>query len=307
MSDDFSPYLAFERKEWATLRGATPLTLDEAQLQKLRGVNEPVSLDEVREIYLPLSRLLNLHVSTSTSLHGVVSQFLGTLAAPTPYVIAVAGSVSSGKSTISRILAALIESWPPGPRVALVTTDGFLHPNATLIERGLMERKGFPESYDVQRLLRFVAGVKSGRFPLRIPSYSHVTYDILPDDVLVEECDVLILEGLNVLQTGTIHSVFVSDYIDFSIYIDADESDLEKWFLQRFRMLREGAFRDPQSYFHRFATIPDGEAMAMASGVWERINLANLRQNIEPTREKATLILRKGGDHHVERVLLRRV
>jgi type I pantothenate kinase len=302
-----SPYLEFSRSEWAHLRGATPLTLSESDLDRLRGLNEPVSMGEVREVYLAVSRLLNLHFSATDRLHGVIGQFLGKLARRTPYVVAIAGSVSSGKSTTSRVLAALIESWPDQPRVALVTTDGFLHPNRILTERGLMERKGFPESYDVNRLVRFMADLKSNRFPLRVPRYSHRIYDVLEEESTLEECDVLILEGLNVLQTGTAHSVFVSDYIDFSIFIEAQEDHLQEWFLQRFRGLRDTAFQDPESFFHGYAAMPEEDALARARGVWERINLANLRENIAPTREKASLILQKGRDHGVERVFLRRL
>jgi type I pantothenate kinase len=283
------------------------LTLSEDDLVKLRGVAEAVSMREVEEVYLPLSRLLNLHIAAVQDLHGVTSRFLGTLARKVPYIIAIAGSVSVGKSTTARVLANLLSRWPNHPRVALVTTDGFLFPNAILREKQLMERKGFPESYDRARLIRFVADVKSGRFPLRVPVYSHMTYDILPEEKTIDDCDIVILEGLNVLQTGTAHSLFVSDFIDFSIYVDASEEHLEAWFLERFRRLRETAFRDPESYFRSYGEMPEEEMILLAKGIWERINLANLRANIAPTREKATLILEKGANHVVQRVYLRKL
>lgn len=306
-NDGFSPYTSFERVQWARLRGETPLTLSEDDLVKLRGVAEAVSMREVEEVYLPLSRLLNLHIAAVQDLHGVTSRFLGTLARKVPYIIAIAGSVSVGKSTTARVLANLLSRWPNHPRVALVTTDGFLFPNAILREKQLMERKGFPESYDRAHLIRFVADVKSGRFPLRVPVYSHMTYDILPEEKTIDDCDIVLLEGLNVLQTGTAHSLFVSDFIDFSIYVDASEEHLEAWFLERFRRLRETAFRDPTSYFRSYGEMPEEEMISLAKGIWERINLANLRANIAPTREKATLILEKGANHVVQRVYLRKL
>lgn len=302
------PYLVFRREQWATLRGETPLTLSEADLAELSGIEERLSMDEVEEVYLPLSRLLNLHIEAVSELHRVTSRFLGTLAPRVPYLIALAGSVSAGKSTTARILRTLLSRWPGHPRVHLVTTDGFLFPNRVLEERNLMQRKGFPESYDLPRLLRFVSDLKSARFPVRAPVYSHFDYDILPDEELViEQADIVILEGLNVLQSGIAHAVFVADFIDFSLYVDAPEEQLEIWYLERFRKLRETAFQDPRSFFHYFAEMTAEEAEAMARDVWKRINLANLHANIAPTREKATLILEKGREHVVEKILLRRL
>lgn len=310
----FSPYIEFTRDEWARLRGSTPLPLSESDLSALRSAEEYVSMEEVEDIYLPLSRLLNLYVAAAQQLYRVTDTFLGSPAARVPYVIAIAGSVAGGKSTTARVLRALLARWPDHPRVDLVTTDGFLYPNRVLEARGIMHRKGFPESYDVRRLIRFLADVKSGRAEVRAPVYSHLVYDILPDEELViRQPDILILEGLNVLQTGAGPGdhrpprVFVSDFIDLSVYIDAAEADLEEWFLSRFQRLRETAFRDPQSYFHRYATMPDEEAMAFASQVWATINAVNLRENIEPTRERARLVLEKGEDHRVERVRLRKI
>jgi type I pantothenate kinase len=303
----FSPYLEFSRAEWAQLRASIPLTLTEGDLAQLRGINELVSLDEVAQIHLPLSRLLNLHIAATQDLHKVSSAFLGRLAGKTPYIIGLAGSVSAGKSTISRILQALLSRWPEHPKVALVTTDGFLFPNATLEARGIMHRKGFPESYDVARLVQFVSDVKSGRATVSAPVYSHLTYDIVPgEEQIVDSPDILIIEGLNVLQTGAGRTAFVSDFFDFSIYVAAQEDDLVQWFLSRFARLRETAFLDPRSYFHKFAEMPEDEALAIARRVWDTINLVNLRENIEPTRERAQLIMEKGPNHVVQRIRLRK-
>ncbi|HEX2092385.1 MAG TPA: type I pantothenate kinase, partial [Longimicrobiaceae bacterium] len=275
--------------------------------------DEYVSLDEVADIYLPLSRLLNLHVAASQQLFRAVDTFLGSPAARVPYLIGIAGSVSSGKSTTARVLRALLSRWPDHPRVDLVTTDGFLFPNRVLEARGIMNRKGFPESYDVRRLVRFLADVKSGVEEVSAPVYSHLTYDIVPGgEQRVRRPDILIVEGLGVLQTGAHPGerparVFVSDFFDFSIYIDASEADLETWFLQRFERLRRTAFRDPTSFFHSFATLSDEEATAFARSVWSTINLVNLRENVAPTRKRARLVLEKGEDHRVERVRLRKL
>ncbi|MHB0968485.1 MAG: type I pantothenate kinase [Thermoanaerobaculia bacterium] len=302
-----SPYLCFSRAAWARLRGETPMTLDQRDVEELSGITERLSMKEVEEVYLPLSRLLNLHIGAVQDLHRVTSRFLGTLAPRVPYVIAIAGSVSVGKSTTARILRTLLARWPNHPRVDLVTTDGFLFPNHILEERGIMDRKGFPESYDRARLLAFVSDLKSGVSPLRVPVYSHLHYDILPDEhKTVNSADIVILEGLNVLQSGTIHSVFVSDFVDFSIYVDADDDDLERWFMDRFRRLRLTAFQDPASYFHRYTEMTEEAALAGAREVWRKVNLANLHENIITTRERATLILRKGGEHVIENVFLRR-
>jgi type I pantothenate kinase len=308
MPTEPSPFLAFTRDEWSRLRGGTPMTLTARDVEEISGINEELSLREVEDVYLPLSRLLNLHIAAVQELHRVSSRFLGALAPKVPYLIAIAGSVSAGKSTTARLLRTLLSRWPDHPSVDLVTTDGFLYPNATLEERGLMERKGFPESYDRTRLLRFVADLKSGLSPLRVPLYSHTRYDILEDrEQTVDRPDIVILEGLNVLQSGTAHSLFVSDFVDFSIYVDAGEDDLQTWFLDRFRKLRDTAFRDPQSFFHNFAAMPEAEAMEIARGVWTRINLANLHENIAPTRERARLIIEKGTSHAVTAVRLRRL
>jgi type I pantothenate kinase len=303
-----SPYLTFPRKSWSRLRGETPMTLSAADLEELRGIIETISFTEVEEVYLPLSRLLNLHIAAVQDLHRVTSRFVGMLAPRVPYVIAIAGSVSAGKSTTARVLRTLLARWPDHPRVDLVTTDGFLYPNRVLNERGIMHRKGFPESYDRQRLLRFVADLKSGSSPLTVPVYSHLQYDIVPDgELVIDSPDIVILEGLNVLQSGTEHSLFVSDFVDFSIYVDASEADLESWFLARFQRLRDTAFRDPQSFFRSYAEMKEEDALAKARDIWQRINLANLRENIVPTRERARLVLEKGAGHAVERVLMRKL
>jgi len=307
MSDP-SPYLTFDRAAWASLRGGTPMTLTPDDVAELSGINEELSMTEVEEVYLPLSRLVNLHVAAVSQLHRVSSQFLSTSAPKVPYVVAIGGSVSVGKSTTARVLRTLLARGPGHPRVDLVTTDGFLFPNAVLEERGLMQRKGFPESYDRARLIQFLSDLKSGLSPLSVPIYSHSVYDIVADEhQVVDRPDIVILEGLNVLQGGEVQTVFVSDFVDFSIYVDASEPDLQTWFLDRFRKLRDAAFDDSTLFFHRFSIMPEGEAIAMAESVWEQINLANLRENILPTRERAQLILGKGASHVVERVMLRRL
>jgi type I pantothenate kinase len=314
VSDEpLSPYVRFSRDEWARLRASTPLTLSEGDLAQLRGINERISLDEVADIYLALSRLLNLYVAASQNLHRVSDTFLGSPAAKVPYVIAVAGSVAVGKSTTARILQALLARWPDHPQVDLVTTDGFLFPNRVLEERGLMERKGFPESYDRRRLVRFLADVKSGRPEVTAPVYSHLTYDIVPDEEqVVRRPDIVIVEGLTVLQTsdgraGQTQRLFVSDFFDFSLYVDAHETDIEQWYLDRFLTLRETAFTDERSFFHHFAALSEEEAVQVARGIWGSINAVNLHENILPTRERARLILEKAPDHSVRAVRLRKL
>jgi type I pantothenate kinase len=303
-----SRYLTFSRQEWAVLRAATPMTLREHDLQHLGGINDRVSLDEVAEVYLPLTRLLNLYVAAAQNLQKVSSTFLGTLAPKMPYVIGVAGSVAVGKSTFARILQALLSRWPDHPKVDLVTTDGFLYPNAVLEAKGLMNRKGFPESYDTRRLLDFLAAVKSGQPEVRAPVYSHVVYDIVPgEENIVRQPDIMILEGLNVLQVGDQSSEFVSDYFDFSIYIDAEEEHIEEWYVERFLTLCETIFQDPRSYFHRYSHLSREEAIATARGIWAEINGKNLRENILPTRHRASLVLGKAADHSVTQVQLRKL
>ncbi|HUL72899.1 MAG TPA: type I pantothenate kinase [Vicinamibacterales bacterium] len=308
-----SPYLDFDRAAWARLRAATPLTLGEADLAELQGINERVSLAEVEAIYLPVSRLLNLHVAATQTLHKAADTFLGRPPSPTPYVIGVAGSVAVGKSTFARILRALLSRWPAHPRVDLITTDGFLLPNRVLEARGLMSRKGFPESYDVRSLVQFMVDVKAGEGAVRAPVYSHQAYDIVPDESqVVDRPDIVIVEGLNVLQTGESQPgrparLFVSDFFDFSIYIDAEEAHIEAWYVARFLMLREAVFRDPRSYFHRYASLDDRQAVETAREIWRTINGVNLHENIKPTRERARLVLEKGRDHAIERVRLRRI
>ncbi len=306
-----SPWISFTRPEWSRLRAATPLTLTEEDIDHLRGVNDALDLTEVVDVYLPLSRLLNLYVAATQDLHRVSDVFLGGPAEKVPFVIGIAGSVAVGKSTTARVLQALLSRWPDHPTVELVTTDGFLFPNRVLEARGLMDRKGFPESYDQRALVQFVSDVKSGVRSVEAPVYSHLTYDITGRFTVVERPDILIVEGLNVLQTGVarrgVPQVFVSDFFDVSIYVDAEEQHIRAWYRERFRTLRETAFRDERSYFHRYADLDDAEADAKADSIWDSINAPNLRDNILPTRTRADLVLRKDADHAIQQVQLRKL
>jgi type I pantothenate kinase len=299
-------YIDFDLESWAELRGRTPLTLTEDEVEKLRGISVHLDLEMVADTFLPLSRLLNLYVQGSNLLSSVTDTFLGMPPRPLPFIIGVAGSVAVGKSTISRVLQALLARWPQHPTVDLVTTDGFLYPNAVLEERGLLERKGFPESYDRPALLDFVARANAGEIPLEVPVYSHVRYDIVPGRTrVIDQPDILILEGINVLQAGH-HGSVVSDYFDFSIFVDADAEDIKRWYIERFLALKGTAFTHPDAYFRRYADLSEAEAVDVARRIWEEINEVNLHQNILPTRERASLILEKAGDHSVTRVRLRR-
>jgi type I pantothenate kinase len=309
----YSPYVSFSREEWARLRANTPMTLTDVDLETLRGLNEYVSLQEVTEVYLALSRLLNLYVAAAQGLHHVTDLFLGKPERAVPYIVGVAGSVAVGKSTFARILRALLARWPNHPKVDLITTDGFLYPNRVLEERGLMNRKGFPESYDLRRLMRFMAELKSGADEVRAPVYSHLVYDIVPgEEAVLHQPDIVIVEGLNVLQTpdgARRRSIrtFVSDFFDFSIYLDADEADIETWYVERFLTFRKTVFTDPRSYFRHFAALSDEEAVETARTIWREINGKNLAENIAPTRHRASLIMRKAVDHSVTDVQLRKL
>jgi type I pantothenate kinase len=309
----FSPYRVFSRADWARLRADTPMTLVERDLESLKGVIEQIDLEEIEQIYLPLSRLLNLYVSASQDLHLVTNRFLGRKDGRVPFVIGIAGSVAVGKSTTARVLRAMLARWGDHPRVDLITTDGFLLPNAELLKRGLMERKGFPESFETSRLLNFLHQVKSGRENVAAPVYSHFHYDVIAgQEVVVDRPDILIVEGLNVLQPARLPKggeaiPFVSDFFDFSIYIDADVPVIEEWYVSRFMRLRATAFRDPAAYFHRYASLTDSEARERALNIWRTINLKNLEENILPTRQRSGLILKKGANHRTESVELRRI
>ncbi|WP_253194716.1 type I pantothenate kinase [Streptomyces sp. MP131-18] len=303
-----TPYVDLSRTEWSALRARTPLPLTAEEVEELRGLGDVIDLTEVAEVYLPLSRLLNLYVGATGRLRGAVSTFLGGPQPATPFVIAVAGSVAVGKSTVSRLLRVLLARWPEHPRVELVTTDGFLLPNAELHRRGLMARKGFPESYDRRALARFVARVKSGSDEVGAPVYSHLTYDIMPGErQVVRRPDILILEGLNVLQPAQHGQVGLADYFDFSVYVDARPADIRRWYLDRFRKLRATAFQNPDSYFRKYASVPEAAAMEYAERNWRTINEPNLLTNIAPTRARATLILQKDAGHAVRRLRLRKL
>jgi len=309
MSADLSPFVEIKRADWAELGRSTDAPLTETEIEQIRGLGDRTNIAEVSEVYLPLSRLLNLYAAEAGSLHRATSAFLGEWAGQTPFIIGVAGSVAVGKSTVARLLRELLTRWPGTPKVELITTDGFLHPNAELERRGLMARKGFPESYDRLALLKFVSDIKSGVAEVSAPVYSHLSYDIVPGEkVVVRRPDVLIVEGLNVLQpAGPGQDVALSDFFDFKIYVDADTANITEWFLDRFYQLRESAFTNPASYFHRYADMPVEKALERAKEIWATINLPNLTENILPTKARATLVLRKGTNHAVESVLLRKV
>ncbi|NLS05914.1 type I pantothenate kinase [Rhizobium sp. P32RR-XVIII] len=313
-ANSYSPYNFFSSEEWAKFRADTPLTLTGEEVARLRSMGDPIDLDEVRRIYLSLSRLLSSHVESSQLLFEQRNRFLSLSdVTKTPFVIGIAGSVAVGKSTTARVLKELLRRWPSSPKVDLITTDGFLHPNAVLERENLMQRKGFPESYDTGAILKFLSAIKAGQPNVKAPVYSHLVYDVVPNEyTVIDRPDILVFEGINVLQSRDLPAdgkivPMVSDFFDFSIYIDAEEKLINNWYVARFMRLRETAFRDPNSYFHRYASISDEEALSTAEGLWANINLKNLRQNILPTRPRADLILRKGPNHLIEQVALRKL
>lgn len=311
-NNKITPFLTFNREQWAELRKSVPLKLTEQDLKPLLGFNEDLSLEEVRTIYLPLARLINYYIEENLKRQTVLHRFLDVESPKVPYIISIAGSVSVGKSTSARILQALLSNYPNERKVDLITTDGFLYPLKTLVEKNLLKRKGFPESYDIHRLIEFVSDLKSGKTPVKAPIYSHLTYDIVPDQFnVVEQPDIVILEGLNVLQSGmnypsSPHNVFVSDFVDFSIYVDADEDLLKQWYIDRFLKFRRSAFSDPNAYFHHYSKLSEDEAIQTASTIWDEINGLNLKKNILPSRERANLILEKGENHAIQTVKLRK-
>jgi type I pantothenate kinase len=299
--------MEFSREEWAALRDHTPLPLTKEEFEQLKGLNDQIPFEEAEQIYHPITRLINLYVAASQQLYRSAQTFTGSHEAKSPFIIGIAGSVAVGKSTAARLLQLLLSRWTNHRHVDLVTTDGFLHPNAVLQERGLMKKKGFPESYDIKRLLQFLTEVKAGKPEVAAPVYSHLVYDVIPDQAqIVRSPDILIVEGINVLQVSKEARVFVSDFFDFSIYIDADERDIENWYIERFRMLRDSAFRKPESYFHRYSTLTEEESVETARQIWNEINAVNLRENILPTKGRARLLLQKGSDHEIANILLRK-
>lgn len=308
-SNQLTPFLSFSREQWADLRKSVPLKLTEQDLKPLLGFNEALSLSEVSTIYLPLTRLINYYIEENLRRQTVLNRFLGVQNPKVPYIIGIAGSVAVGKSTSARILQSLLSHWPNERKVDLITTDGFLHPLQKLKQDNLLHKKGFPVSYDTAKLIRFLAEIKSGKEKVQAPIYSHLTYDIVPHEFTeIKQPDILILEGLNVLQTAGNNSnqTFVSDFVDFSIYVDAQEVLLKEWYIKRFLKFRQSAFSDPNSYFKHYAKLSEQEAIATAASIWENINGLNLRENILPTRERADLILTKGADHAVELIKLRK-